>query len=102
MKLSFRELSFRAWFLIVVACVAFHFSVWGTVAIVFGYEIAEYLDHWRARKAREEVFEDALSGWEPSADDKEYEDKAGLTRVRLTGKEQIIVTRIAEMLLRVR
>ena len=98
MKLSFRELSLRAWFLIVVACIAFHLPPWGTAVIIFGYGIAEYVDEWRAKKAREQFLNDVIFGWEPSKDDPEYEDKGGLTRVRLTGKDQILAARIAELL----
>jgi hypothetical protein len=39
-----------------------------------------------------------MFGWEPSKDDPEYEDKGGLTRLRFTGKYQIVAARIAEVL----
>jgi hypothetical protein len=92
------RLPFRAWFLIIVACAVLKLSIWMTVAIVFGYEIAEYFDQRHAKKAREEILDDVIFAWEPSKDDPEHEEKGGLTRVRLTGKDQILVARVAELL----
>jgi hypothetical protein len=92
------KLSFRAWFLIIVACAEFKLPIWMTVAVVLGYEIAEYFDQRQAKKARQQNLDDVMFGWEPSKDDPEYEDKGGLTRVRLTGKDQILAARIAELL----
>ena len=96
------KLSFRAWFLIIVACAVFKLPIWMTVATVFGYEIAEHFDLQLAKKARQKTLDDAVFGWEPSTDDPEYEDKGGLSRVRLTGKDQILAVRIAELIVRVR
>jgi len=92
------KISFRAWFLIIVACAVFKLPIWMTVAVVFGYEIAEYFDQRQAKKARQQNLDDVMFGWEPSKDDPEYEDKGGLTRVRLSGKDQILAARIAELL----
>ena len=39
-----------------------------TVAIVCGYEIAEYFDQQQAKKARPEILDDVMFGWEPSKD----------------------------------
>jgi hypothetical protein len=94
--------SFRAWFLIIVACAVFKLPIWMTVAIVFGYVIAEYFDQRQVKMARQEIRDDVIFGWEPSTDDPEYEGKGGLSRVRLTGKDQILAVRIAELLVRVR
>ena len=44
------KLPFRAWFLIIVACAVFKLPIWMTVAIVFGYEIAEYFDQRQAKR----------------------------------------------------
>ncbi len=70
--------------------------------ILIGYGLAEYFDHRQAKKARQEILDDVMFGWEPSQDDPEYEDKGGLTRVKLNGKDQILAARIAELLVRVR
>jgi hypothetical protein len=95
------KISFRVGFLIIVACSLFKLPIWMIVAIVFGYEVAEYFDLRQAKKARQEVRDDVIFGWELSTDDPEYEDKGGLSRVRLTGKDQILAARIAELLVRI-
>jgi hypothetical protein len=94
--------SFRAWFLIIAACVVFHLSFWRAAAILVGFGIAEYLDQRQAKKASEEILEDVLFGWEPSKDDTEYEEKGTVSRVRLTGQSQILAARIGELLVRMR
>jgi hypothetical protein len=94
--------SFRAWFLIIVACVVSHLSGWSVTVIFIGYGIAEYVDQWWAKKAREEILDDLLFGWEPSKDEPEHEEKGGLSRVRLTANDQILAARIAELLVRMR
>jgi len=91
--------SFRAWFLIGVACVVFNLR-WATAVILVGYGLAEYFDYRQAKKAREEILEDVLFGWEPSRDDPESEEKGAIARARLTGKDQILAARIAELLVR--
>jgi hypothetical protein len=93
--------SFRAWFLIGVACVVFNLR-WGSAVILVGFGLAEYFDQRQAKKEREEILDDVIFGWKPSEDDKEYEDKGGLSRVRLTGQNQIIPARIGEVLVRMR
>jgi hypothetical protein len=94
--------SYRAWLLIVAACVVLRLSFWGTAAILIGYGIAEYVDHWQGKKARERIFDDVLFGWEPCKDEPDSEQKDALTRVRLAGKDQILAVRIAELLVRMR
>jgi hypothetical protein len=94
--------SFRALFLIIVACAVFKLPIWLSVVIVFGYGFAEYFDLRQAKKARQEIVDDLMFGWSPSTVDPEYEDKGGLSRVRLTGKDQILAVRIAELIVRVR
>jgi hypothetical protein len=97
--------SIRALFLLVVACVfVFHLPYWGTILVLIGFEIAEDLDQRRAMKAaikaRWKIHEELMDGWEPSKDDPESEEKGDWTRVRLTGKDQILLTRIAELFVR--
>ncbi len=94
--------SFRVWFLIGIACAMFKLPIWAIAVVFIGFGIAEYFDQRQAKKAREEVFDDVLFGWQPSEDDKDYEDKGGLTRVRLNGQDQILAVRIAELLVRMR
>jgi hypothetical protein len=84
-----------------VACVVFNLR-WGTAVILVGYGLAEFFDHRQTKKAREETFEDAIFGWNPSKDDSESEEKGSITRLRLIGKDQILVARVAELLVRMR
>ncbi len=42
-----------------------------------------------------------MCGWKVSAEDPEYEDKGKVSRTRLTGSDQIIAARVAELLTRV-
>jgi hypothetical protein len=70
--------------------------------ILIGYGIAEYVDQRQAKKAKEEICDEELFGWEPSKDEPESEEKGAFSRVRLTGQEQILAVRIAELLVRMR
>ncbi len=89
--------SYKVWFLIIVACVALNLSGRFTVLVLVAYALVEYIEQWRTRKAREKVVEDVLFGWKPKNADSEWEDKGGLTRIRLVGQNPIIVARIAEL-----
>jgi hypothetical protein len=93
--------SFRAWFLVGVACVVFNLR-WGSAVVLVGYGLAEYFDQRQSKKEREEVVDDVIFGWKLSEDDKTFEDKGGLSRVRLTGGDQILAARVAELLVRMR
>lgn len=95
------RISFRTGFLIIVACAIFKVSIWMTVVIVVGYAIAEYFDQRGAKNARQEILDDVMFGWEPSKDEPDQENKGDMSRVRLTGKDQILAARIAELLARV-
>lgn len=89
--------SFKVWWLIIVGCVTFNLSGRLTAVVLGGYALAEYVEQWRASKAREKVVEDVLFGWKQKKADSEYEDKGNLTRIRLVGQNPIIVARIAEL-----
>ena len=93
-------MSLRAWFLIVAAAVVFRLSFWHTIVLIIGYAIFDGLDQWLAKTAREKVIDDEISGWEQDPDQPEYENKGNLTRLRLTQNEQIIVTRVADIMRR--
>ena len=85
------------WWLIIVACVTFNLSGRLTAVVLGVYALAEYIEQWRAKKARERVVEDVLVGWKQKNADSEYEDKGNLSRIRLVGQNPIIVARIAEL-----
>ena len=74
----------------------------GSAVILVGYGLAEFFDQRQVKKEREEIVDDVLFGWKLSEDDKTFEDKGGLSRVRLTGGDQILATRVGELLLRMR
>ena len=91
----------KAAFLLVVAAIALHLSIFWTALILFGYAICAYTDAWLVKKAKNKVIEDETEGWEVDPENSEWENKGGLTRVRLTGRDQIIVTRVANLLRRI-
>jgi hypothetical protein len=99
-------MSARAAFLIIAAAVVLHLSVLATCILFAGYFAFDGLDQWLANRARrralDEAIDDETSGWEPDPDHEGWESKGGATRVRLPDKEQIIVTRIAHLLRRIR
>ncbi len=94
-------MSFRATFLILAAAVIFHVSVWETCLVLVGYFSFARLDEWLAKKAKEKVIDDEMEGWETDPDNPEYETKGDLSRVKLTGKEQIVAARVAHLLRRI-
>jgi hypothetical protein len=97
-------MSLRAAFLIVAATVILHISFLPTVALLIGYGICADIDQWLAKRARTKaltkLFDEEIFGWEPDPNKPEYENWGNLTRRRLTGNDQIIVTRVAEILRR--
>jgi hypothetical protein len=94
----------RATFLIVAAAFVFHLSYFASVILVAGYWISADVDQRLTKRARikaiEEVIEDETSGWEKDPDDPEWEEKGDATRIKLPANEQIVVTRVAEILRR--
>ena len=96
--------SWRIYFLIGVSAVVFHLRPWTAGFVLAGYVVFEWLDQWLARRAKrkaiEEVIQDETDGWEPDAEDPEYESKGDWQRPRLTGKDQVIVSRVAGILRR--
>lgn len=95
-------MSLRAFFLIVAASVALNLSILLTALIVAGYVICAYIDSRLARQTMNKLIETETEGWEVDSEDPRYEDKGGLSRLRLADKDQIIVTRIAELLRKVK
>jgi hypothetical protein len=93
--------SWRTCFLLVSAAAILHVSVLVTVLLLFGYSGFESLDRWLAKRAKDKVIDEELFGWKTDADDPEYENQGDLNRIRLTGQNQIIVARIADLLRRI-
>ncbi len=88
-------------FLIVVTAIVFHVPLPMTCLVLVGYSVLESLDQWLTRKTRRRLIEDEMSGWEPDPEDPEYENKGDWTRRRLSDQDQVVVTRVAELLKRV-
>jgi len=93
-------MSFSAAFLILATAGIFHVSVWQTCLVLIGYLSLARLDQWLAKRVKDKVIEDEIYGWETDSEDQAMETKGNLTRVKLTGHEQVIVTRVAEILRR--
>jgi hypothetical protein len=90
--------SFRVLFLIVASSVALHISTLSTLVMLVGYAAFERLDAWLARREREKKFDEIIFNWEQSKEDPDWEEKDGMSRVKLTGQNQIVTTRFADLL----
>ena len=78
-----------------------HLSLWKVFVVLVGYLGFEQLDRMLSQRAKEKAIHDVMCAWKVSADDAEYEDKGEVSRVQLTGSDQIIAARVAELLTRV-
>ena len=76
-------------------------ALWKATVVLIGYWSFERLDQWLSKTAKEKVIDDETDGWRTDPDNPEYEDNGQLTRVKLSDKEQIMVTRVAELLRRI-
>src|SRR2546430_13240938 len=95
------QISWRVAFLIVAVAGAMHLSLWKVFVVLVGYLGFEQLDRWFSQRAKEKAIHDVMCGWTISPEDPEYEDKGKVSRARLTGGDQIITARVAELLTRV-
>jgi hypothetical protein len=94
--------SFRVYFLLVLATSALHLSWWRSAIILLCYYALESLDAWISKRAKDKALEYELADWEIDQDDPEMESKGDLTRRRLSGNDQVIVTRLSEFIWRIR
>jgi hypothetical protein len=86
-----------------VAAAGLHFAVWQTFLILVGYWVLESLDQWLTKRAKTKAIGEAIGyvmyEWETDPDDPEWETKGDeATRIKLTGKDQILAARVAELL----
>jgi len=95
------QISWRVAFLIVAAAGAMHLSLWKVFVVLVGYLGFEQLDRRLSQRAKEKAIHDVMCGWKTSAEDPEYEDKGEVSRARLTGSNQVITARVAELLTRI-
>ena len=91
--------SFAIVFLILAGAAAAKFTNLTALLIVLGYSEFDFLDSIAKRKDIEKMFEQETE-WEQDKEDSEHENRGNLTLLRLTGSDQIIVTRFGEMLRR--
>ena len=68
--------------------------------IVVGYIAFDFLDYSLKRKAIEELIETETTGWKRDDENSDYESRGNVSRIKLTGQDQIIVPGIGEMLRR--
>lgn len=98
--------SIREWLLLVVALDVLNVSERKVWLIILFYVVASVVDEYickrRAKKWKEKVLDEEIYGWEQSKEDAQYEEWRGLSRIRLTGENRIVVTRVAELLIRLR
>lgn len=92
------RLSFRVYFLIGMASAVLHVSGPVVAVCLAGYWILENLDRWLAKRQRAKVIDTIILDWEQDKDDSEWEVRGNLSRVRLTGQNQIIAARVGELL----
>ena len=95
------QISWRVAFLIVAAAGAMHLSLWKVFVVLVGYLGFEQLDRRLSQRVKEKATHDVMCGWTISAEDPAYEDKGKVSRARLTGSDQVITARVAELLTRV-
>jgi hypothetical protein len=91
-------MTFRTGFLIIAAAKFFHLSFSQMCLLLFGYFGFAALDQWLANRATEKVIDGEVSGWTVDADGSEFESNGNMSRVKLPQNEQIVVTRVAELL----
>lgn len=98
-------MSYRAAFVILAGGAILNLPLLKVLALVAGYTAFEQLDVWLAKRARnnavEKVFEDEVYGWKPDTESPEMETKGDYQRVKLVGHEQVIVTRVADLMRRI-
>jgi hypothetical protein len=78
-----------------------HVSSLKTLIVLLGYLVFEWVDErvaFTARLKKLDILDEIIFGWNPSAEDPEQEERGSLNRVKLTGQNQIISIRIAELL----
>jgi hypothetical protein len=86
----------RATLLIFAVGFALHSPVKYTFLVYVGFLICGCFDQMK----KDRVMEDELDGWETDEEQSGYEIKGNLSRVRLSGQNQIVAYRVAEVLRR--
>src|SRR5260370_131925 len=97
-------MSLRAAFLIIAASLALHVSYWPMVVILFGYGVCDEADKWLARRAKMKAIDahytDEMDYWKDHPKRPGWEEKGDWDRIKLPQTEQIVVTRVAQVVRR--
>jgi hypothetical protein len=96
--------SARAIFLIVAIGLHLHIPVPELILLIVGYTLCDNVDQWLERRARREKIQQVIdheAEWEKDPSVPQWETQEGFTRIKLPQNEQIVVTRIAEILRRI-
>jgi hypothetical protein len=93
--------SYRALFLIGAGCAALHVPALNSLIILLGFLVFEWVDErvaFKAKRKRLARLYDVIFGWKECQDDPSNEEQGEMQRVRLTGQNQIITVRVADLL----
>jgi hypothetical protein len=93
---------FRTAFLIVAGGVILHVAVLPICIVLIGYLAFSSLDTWLVLKRRQVVLEYETTGWVADPKEPTFEGKGTLSRTKLPNNDQIVVTRVAELLTKIR
>jgi hypothetical protein len=92
--------SYRVLFLIAAGLTVLHVSLLHTLIVLLGYLVFEWVDERVALKAKQKKIAKlykVIFEWKPSNEDPAYEEQGGTTRIRLTGADQIVTARVADL-----
>jgi hypothetical protein len=97
-------MSLRAAFLIVAAANILHVSFLPMLVVLIGYGICAEIDKWLASREKgrvvNAVFDSEIFDWKEDPKKPGWEQSGSFTRVKLAQNEQVMVTRVAEILRR--
>jgi hypothetical protein len=94
-------MSIRIYFLLGAGGAALNLSLWKVIVLIAGYAICDTIDQLllkkQMRKRLLEAVDYEFDGWE-TQHDPTWESKGNLSRVKLTGENQILFARITDLL----
>lgn len=97
-------MSLRAAFLIVAASAVLHVRPWPMIVILIGYGICDEADKWFARRAKMKAVDtqylDEMADWKDHPKNPGWEEKGDWDRIKLPQNDQIVVTRVAQVVRR--
>jgi len=90
-------LSTRIHFLLRIGDAALNLSLWKIFVLIAGYAICEGVDRFILRRRFIKAVDYGIDGWEPEQGDPKWESKGNLSRIELTGENQILFVRVADL-----